>query len=176
MDDAEEWDEEGFDGGGVDPVGDGIPAGNGINGGGGQSRLGLEALRLAIHRPDEVAHRLEAALFTDELQRAAFVTLVDADDLHQAIDSSPPQVRALLVRLTVEEPISDAAGVVAQLVRQATLREIVEVEREARRSKLANGEVAKVRVWLQELDDPAGAAAATDRLVAWLAGRGQACV
>ena len=32
---------------------------------------GLEALKLAIHRPEEVAHRLEPVLFGDELQRSA---------------------------------------------------------------------------------------------------------
>ena len=43
-------------------------------------RPGLEALRLAIHRPDDVGDRLEAALFRDDLQRAAFQALVDADE------------------------------------------------------------------------------------------------
>ena len=35
-------------------------------------RPGLEALRLAIHRPEDVGDRLEAVLFCDPVQRAAF--------------------------------------------------------------------------------------------------------
>ena len=34
---------------------------------------GLEALKLAVHRPDDVADRVHAALFGDPLQRQAFV-------------------------------------------------------------------------------------------------------
>jgi DNA primase len=75
-------------------------------------RPGLEALRLAIHRPDEVSELLEPALFRDELQRATFQALWDTDDLHQAIDGAPPDVRALLVRLTVEEPTGEPEEVV----------------------------------------------------------------
>ena len=67
-------------------------------------RPGLEALRLAIHRPEEVGDRLEDVLFSDPVQRAAFVALVEADDLGEAIDAGPAPVQALLVRLTVEEP------------------------------------------------------------------------
>ena len=37
----------------------------------------------------------------------------DADDLHEAIDAAPPEVRALLVRLTVEEPRGEPDDVVA---------------------------------------------------------------
>ena len=85
-------------------------------------RPGLEALRLAIHRPADVGDRLEAALFRDDLQREAFEVLADADpdaELHEVIDSAPPEVRALLVRLTVEEPRGEPDDVVLQLVRDA---------------------------------------------------------
>ena len=52
-------------------------------------RPGLEALRLAIHRPEEVGDRLEDVLFSDPVQRAAFVALVESDDLGEAIDAGP---------------------------------------------------------------------------------------
>ncbi|HTZ10227.1 MAG TPA: DNA primase, partial [Acidimicrobiales bacterium] len=52
------------------------------------NRPGLEALRLAVHQPEGVAHRLEPVLFGDALQRAAFEALASADDLHQAIESA----------------------------------------------------------------------------------------
>ncbi|HWD52329.1 MAG TPA: DNA primase [Acidimicrobiales bacterium] len=134
----------------------------------GSFRPGLEALRLAIHRPEDVAHRLEAALFSDDLQRTAFQALMTSDDLHQAIDTSPPEVRALLVRLTVEEPTGQPDEVISQLVRSAVRRQLSLATREARTSAEAAAEAAAASVWVQELDDPGAAAAATARLVAWL--------
>ncbi len=138
-------------------------------------RPGLEALRLAIHRPEEMTDRLEAELFPEGLQRQAFAALVEADDLHQAIDGAPPPVAELLVRLAVEEPVGDAEGVRVQLVREAARREIAELVRLVRAdpTTAAAGArtVAAVRTVLEELDDPVAAVAAADRLVAWLSGR-----
>ncbi len=131
-------------------------------------RPGLEALRLAIHRPGDVGEQLEASLFRDPLQRAAFQALVDADDLHQAIDGAPPEVRALLVRLTVEEPTGEPGEVVLQLVRDASRFELSLLTTEARTSPTAASEAVDVARWMQELDDPDASIAATARLVAWL--------
>jgi DNA primase len=131
-------------------------------------RPGLEALRLAIHQPEDVGDRLVAPLFRDELQRATFQALVDADDLHQAIDTAPPDVRELLVRLTVEEPLSTPDEVVLQLVRDCARRELRLLTAEARTSPEAVTEAAAVAAWVQELDDPGTSVAATARLVAWL--------
>ncbi len=171
------WDADGFDDGGSwsEAGGGGRTRGGAAPGtaGDGTFRPGLEALRLAIHRPEEMAERLEAPLFRDDLQRSAFVALVEADDLPGAIDSANPEVRALLLRLVVEEPRAEPGEVVLQLVRDAARRELALVTREARTSPEAAAEAASASVWVQELDDPAAAAAATDRLVAWLVGRGQ---
>ncbi|HWE70372.1 MAG TPA: DNA primase [Acidimicrobiales bacterium] len=174
--DGEPWirdpDDEEWDGDGELGVGVGSGSGGGTNGrrpaGDGSFRPGLEALRLAIHRPEEVAHRLEAALFSDGLQRMAFEVLITSDDLHQAIDTSLPPVRALLVRLTVEEPTGEPDEVVSQLVRDAVRRQLTLATREARTSPEAAVEAAAASVWVQELDDPAASTAATARLVAWL--------
>ncbi len=137
-------------------------------------RPGLEALRLAIHRPEDVGDRLEAELFSDPLQRAAFCALVEADDLGEAIDSAPRPVQALLVRLTVEEPRSEPDEVVDQLVRDVVRRELPRLAVEARTSDRAMEEAAEVAVGLQELDDPGTAAQASRRLVAWLLVRARA--
>ena len=139
----------------------------------GEFRPGLEALRLAIHRPEDVGDRLQAALFSDDLQRAAFQSLVDADDLHKAIDTSPPEVRALLVRLTVEEPKGEPDDVVRQMVRDAARRELHLITGEARTSPAAVAEAAAAAAWVQQLDDPGASIAATARLVAWLVVRAQ---
>ena len=123
---------------------------------------------MAIHRPDDVSRHLEPVLFRDGLQRSAYQALVDADDLHQAIDGAAPEVRALLVRLTVEEPTSDPDEVVRQLVRDAARRELHTLTTEARTSAEARTEAAEVARWLQELDIPGAEAKATAGLVAWL--------
>jgi DNA primase len=186
-DDDGGWDADGFDGAGV-PVGAASPTtgsrgrelAGGTRGSGPdrptrEFRPGLEALRLAIHRPEDVGDRLEAALFRDELQRAAFEALVDTgtDDLHEVIDSSPPEVRALLVRLTVEEPMGEPDEVVLQLVRDASRQELNLIAAESRTSPEAGQEAADVAGWVQELDDPRASVAATARLVAWLVMRAQ---
>jgi DNA primase len=165
-----DWDDDGFEGGGVRSP---ASAGRHRSGAGGSTgarefRPGLEALRLAIHRPDDVGDRLQAPLFRDGLQRAAFQALVDADDLHEAIDGSPPEVRALLVRLTVEEPVGEPDEVVVQLVRDAVRRELTLLTAEARTSSTAGQEAADLSAWVQQLDDPDASVAATSRLVAWL--------
>jgi DNA primase len=147
-----------------------IPSSDGPDGNGSarEFRPGLEALRLAIHRPDDVGDRLEPALFRDGVQRAAYQSLVDADDLHQAIDRAAPPVQALLVRLTVEVPTSDPDDVVVQLVRDAARRELRVITSEARTSPAAAQEAVDVTNWVQALDDSDASAAAIERLVAWL--------
>lgn len=171
--DDDGWDADGFTDGGSWPP-DGAPAARpvGRSGSAGTFRPGLEALRLAIHRPEEVG-RLESVLFRDELQRDAFLALMEADDLPQAIDASPPDVRSMLVRLVVEEPTGQADDVLLQLVRDAARQELAVVTREARSSAEARSEAAAASVWVQQLDNATAAATASDRLVAWLVGRGQ---
>jgi hypothetical protein len=123
---------------------------------------------LAIHRPDDVGQRLEPALFRDGLQRSAYQALVDADDLHQAIDGGTPEVKALLMRLTVEEPTGEPDEVVLQLVRDAARRQLTNLTTEVRTSPEAGIEAVEVARWLQELDIPGASVTATARLVAWL--------
>jgi DNA primase len=173
-----EWDADGFDGGGTWPDDDrpGRPDRNrGARRSAPEFRPGLEALRLAIHRPEEVADRLEAALFRDDLQREAFQVLASADTepLHQVIEDARPEVRALLVRLTVEEPRGAPDEVVMQLVRDAARAQLTVITAEARTSSAAVAEAAEVASWVQELDDPVASAEATARLVAWLVVRAQ---
>jgi DNA primase len=144
-----------------------------------KSGPGLEALKLAVHRPEEVADRLHAVLFSDPLQREAFDALVHHDDLHDAIASASPEVAGLLRRVTVEEPLvgDPAFGdpvdlVVGVLLREAVRLELSEVEKASRglgESWQAGAAVtAQVRHWLDELEDPGSVRSAVDRLVAWL--------
>jgi DNA primase len=144
-------------------------------------RPGLEALRLALHQPELVAHRLEAVLFDDELQRAAFDALEGADDLHEAIsaaDQADPRVAGLLRRLAVEEPAADADDVIVTLVRNASRRALSAWEAQARLSPDSIGDfapaIARVRADLDQLDERDRGTEAAQRLLAWLVGRGEA--
>jgi len=146
------------------------------------SRPGLEALRLAVHRPEAVADRIEDVLFGDDLQRRAFLALADADSLHEAIDGAPPEVADLLRRVAVEEPmipddslVDPVDAVLTQLVREATRRALSDLQVKARTvPEELDGtaaEAVRVRLWLEELDDPADGSEATRRLLAWLLDR-----
>ena len=145
------------------------------------SRPGLEALRLAVHRPEEVADRLDEVLFVDELQRRAFAALTEVGQPAPGVEEAPPDVADLLRRVTVEEPVMLSDPWSIRWTRWwpswsgrppagpwAICR---------RRPRTSSGdlgavaaETAAVRRWLEELDDPASGREASDRLLAWLVG------
>jgi DNA primase len=143
---------------------------------------GLEALKLAVHRPEDVSDRVHAVLFTDPVQKDAFTALLEHDDVHGAIGSASPEVAALLRRVTVEEPLvgdpqlgDSVDSVVTVLLRGAVRRALADVEIESRSLdaswQAGAAETAQVALWLAELDDPASGRGAADRLVAWLTER-----
>jgi hypothetical protein len=155
--------------------GNGTRPGTGPGPSAGTSRPGLEALRLAIHRPETVAHRLEAELFVDDVQRRAFEALVTSDDLHQAIDNATPDVAELLLLQAVEEPHGDPDDTFSQLVRVASRRALADLARDARASPEAAAQAGTSVVWLRQavsqLDAEGPSSEAVDRLVAWLVER-----
>jgi DNA primase len=143
---------------------------------------GLEALKLSVHRPEDVGDRLAPVLFIDPVQRAAFSALVEHDDLHDAIAAGAPEVARLLRRVTVEEPLpgdpelgDPVDSVVNVLLREAVRRALSDVTAESRGHEVPTlarpQQTAEVRRWLAELDDPASGRTAADRLVAWLTER-----
>ncbi len=143
---------------------------------------GLEALKLAVHRPEDVDDRVHAVLFTDPVQRQAFVALLESDSVHDAVDAASPEVALLLRRVLVEEPVTgDPAlgdpvdSVVAVLVREAARRALGDIEILSRADdetwQAGAAETVQVRLWLHELDDSVSGRDAAGRLVAWLVGR-----
>ncbi|HWC39512.1 MAG TPA: DNA primase [Acidimicrobiales bacterium] len=136
-----------------------------------QDRAGVEALRLAVHRPDEVADRLEAVLFSNPVQRAAFEALAASTTLHEAIAGADPAVAALLERLAVEETEDSVDDVVTRLVDQAACRALADLESQARSSD-APLELAALTGWLrlkiEELRQPDAAVEAVNGLLPWL--------
>ncbi len=143
---------------------------------------GLEALKLVVHRPEDVADRVHVVLFSDPVQRQAFVALVENDSVHEAVETASPEVASLLRRVIVEEPIAGdpelgdpVDSVVAVLLRGAARRALAEIEIASRAGddmwQASAAETAQVRIWLDELGESASGRDAADRLVAWLSGR-----
>jgi DNA primase len=136
----------------------------------------VEALRLAVHRPESVAGRLEGVLFAGAATRAAFESLAGAGSLSDAIARSSPDAAALLRRIAVEEADADPDDVVGRLVEHAASRALVEVQAMARRS-VSPTDYAPTSTWLklsiEQLRDPASRVEASKQLVAWLVEFGQ---
>ncbi|GAC1586306.1 MAG: DNA primase [Acidimicrobiales bacterium] len=133
----------------------------------------LEALRLAVHRPETVAHLLEDVLFDNAVHLAAFHALVDATTLQQAIESAPPEVEALLHRLAVEEPdpAAEADDVLAILVRRAATQALAGIEAQARASQQVV-DLSWPKRHIEALSDVDRRLDAAGQLVAWLSGEG----
>ncbi len=94
----------------------------------------LEALRLAVHRPEAVADRLELVLFAHPLARACFEALSGATTLHDAIEAADPQAADLLQRLVVEDTDADTDDVMVRLVERAGHRALTRVQAEMRQA------------------------------------------
>jgi DNA primase len=92
----------------------------------------LAALRLAVHRPDEVVDRLDGLLLRHPLAAAAYATLAGAAELHEALDAADPEVSDLLHRLAVEECDEAPDDVMARLCERAAERAVAELQAEMR--------------------------------------------
>jgi len=129
----------------------------------------LEALRLAVHKRDEVVHRLDEILFADDLHLAAFRALASSATLREAIDSADPGAAELLQRLAVEEAHADPNDVLNLVLHRAGERALHQLEAEVRASDERGPELSRTVGWLkltlERLPDPEAASG----LVAWLA-------
>src|SRR5579875_512504 len=151
------------------------------------ARPGLDALALAIQRPEAVAGLLDEVCFLDPLQRRAFRALSEATELHAAIAAADEEVADLLRRLAATEVEAEADGTVIALVRVAAEHALDELETEARLAE-QDGDAARVaeatatNAWLKgELpalstllerpDERARGLESARRLVAWLRDR-----
>jgi DNA primase len=130
-----------------------------------------EALRLAVHRPEQVAELLHEVLFVDPLMLAAYRALCSAPTLAEAVSAAEGPVASLLQRLAVEESEVEASDVLARLAEEAGKRAVVELEAVARRSGELTDDVAWLKLAMAELRDPATGIDATGRLVRWLVDR-----
>jgi DNA primase len=136
----------------------------------------IEALRLAVHRPEEVADRLEEVLFEDEVHVAAFRALCEAETLNDAIAAAAPEAAALLQRLAVEDAEAEADDVISLLVQRAATRALGQLQAEARRADDAtefSPTIAWLKHTLEQLREPATSIEAGRQLVPWLVQFGQ---
>lgn len=93
----------------------------------------IQALRMLVHRPDEISKYLDPVLFHSSLHRGAVSILISSGDLHAARSAAGAPVADLLGRLAVadvadEEPL----GVLTRLFQLAGERAAVALEAEAR--------------------------------------------
>jgi DNA primase len=150
----------------------------------------LEALRLAVHRPEEVAERLQGELFAHPLARAAYDALAASTTLHDAINGADPQSAALLQRLAVEEidePSDDHDAlrytdeVIRRLIEVAGSRVVKRLQAEARQSTDPAAFVPVLgwlKLRLESLRSESSAAGASrddeQRLLAWIVDQSRA--
>lgn len=95
----------------------------------------IQALRLLVHRPEEIRAHLSPVLFEDHLNRRTLAVLAEATDLHAARAGAEPEVADLLGRLAVQDASEDEpVGVLTRLAYLAAERAAVSLEAEARLS------------------------------------------
>ncbi|HWI03570.1 MAG TPA: toprim domain-containing protein, partial [Acidimicrobiales bacterium] len=133
----------------------------------------VEALRLAVNRPEDVAEALHEVLFVDPVVVAGYRALCASTTLAQAIDAAEDEAATLLRRLAVEDADTSAADVLARLAREAGTRVVAELEAAARHGDALAyaGQIAWLKQTLEEVGDPAQGVEATGRLVRWIVDR-----
>jgi len=134
-----------------------------------------EALRLAVHRPGELANllplgdpeRLADVLFTDAVYRHAFLALLGAATLHDALAAADPDVGDLLRRLALEDTDAEGEDVLCLLVRNAGVRTLQRLDSDAR----VSATVIDLGWLKRDIEQLAGSPSRLDalsRLVPWL--------
>jgi len=133
-----------------------------------------EAVRLAIHRPDDVLHRLAPSLFGDPLRREAFAALTEHPGVGAAADGAGPEAASLLRRLAVESSDAEIDDVLAGLARGTAdwvLRDLQRSARNASADADREGYAAAIS-WLKTqtelLAERPTRDAAIDQLLPWL--------
>jgi DNA primase len=130
-----------------------------------------EALRLAVHRRDEILDQLEPWLFDDEIVAAAVDALGTQPDVRSAIAAADPETAELLQRTAVEDSSADPDDVVGLLVVAAAQRALDGFEVEARQADdaLPYSEITGwLRLRIMEMRDAGTESEARKALLDWL--------
>ena len=137
-----------------------------------------EALRIMIHRPDAIAHRLSSSLFSDPLRQEAFEALSDAGVLG-AGDRASESAASLLRRLAVESGEAEVDDVLAGVARLAGRSVLDDLHRNARSASSSADQqgFSDAIIWLktriEELAERDTREAAIDQLIPWLIEHGE---
>ena len=151
-------------------------AADGRDGAAGGERLTPEdeALQLAIHRPTEVAGRLDATLFGDPVRREAFEALASEGGVVGAADRVSPQAGQLLHRLAVEAGRAAIDDVLARVALLATgramnaLRRTAATAADAAVRQQCSASVAWLKSQSERLDEKSTRGEALAGLLPWL--------
>ena len=134
-----------------------------------------EALRLAIHRPEETG-RLHPMLFGDRVRREAFVALSDGG-LLGAGDRAGERAASLLRRLAVDPSDAEADDVLAGLARLAGRRTLDDLRRVQRaldstdeQKTHAVSSIGPLKLLIERLDERDTREEAISQLLPWLIG------
>ena len=134
----------------------------------------LEALRLAVHRSDEILELLVPELFADPLCATVYDLLGKFPSLHDVIDNGGPEVGEMIQRLSVEESDADPVDVSSLLWMRYVERQIERCRLDAR-TATDDAEVfdlAQEQSWfklqLADLREPQHKAAAVEGLLTWM--------
>ncbi len=133
-----------------------------------------EALRLALQHPELVQAFLQPELFTHPTIRQAYELIGTQDSLALIVESAPPEVGALLVRLAVEPSEAESTDVLGRLATEVGRVVMSELEAEARSSPdpLAYAaSIAWLKVTLDQLRSPRAEVEILSQSLAWLADR-----
>ncbi len=135
----------------------------------------LEALRLAVHRSDEILDLLVPELFTDPLCATVYDLLLKFPSLHDVIDNGGPEVGEMIQRLSVEESDADPLDVSGRLWERYVEKQIEQCRLSARAAADdvdAYAVLAEDMSWfrhrLDDLREPDHKAAAVEGLLTWL--------
>jgi len=90
-----------------------------------------EAIRIAIHRPDDIAGQVAPVLFDDPVRREAFEALA-AGGVMAAADRAGPAAAGLLRRLAVDPSDAETGDILSGIARLAADRVLRELQRDAR--------------------------------------------
>ncbi|MCP3989990.1 MAG: DNA primase [Actinomycetia bacterium] len=133
----------------------------------------LEALRLAVHKGQEVMDLLVPDLFVEPRCATVYDLFCKFSSLHDVIEHGGPEVAEFVQRLAVEESTADALDVAALLWRGYLGRQMDEYRAKARE---ATGEASALlakdfewfRLQLEQLQDPAQKASTVESLLGWV--------
>ncbi len=131
----------------------------------------LEALRLLVIAPDQVAPWLHEVLFTDDRARAAYLALVSSASVHEAIDTADPGTAELLQQVVVEDSDAEPLDVAVLLIQAAAQRELAEIAAQARVADdplSFSSTMQWLKLRLEETRESTSSEASAGQLLAWL--------